>query len=78
MGYDIPLTPSLCRHVIINITHPHPALCAGESAYLSPATGGPVLYVNLEDHISAATGDTNESLMAGVPAEVVDRTQLGA
>ncbi|KAI8470601.1 MAG: POT family-domain-containing protein [Monoraphidium minutum] len=40
-------TPALFRFV------------AGEESYLSPSAGGPALYINLEDHVSYATGRPN-------------------
>jgi hypothetical protein len=38
----------------------------GEEAFLSPSNGGPVVYVNLEDHVSYATGRPNEEFQAVV------------
>jgi hypothetical protein len=46
---------------------PPPPACdelAAENAYLSPANGEAVLYINLEDHVSYATGKPNEDFQA--------------
>jgi hypothetical protein len=37
---------------------------AAENAYLSPAHGEPVLYINIEDHVSYATGKPNQGFDA--------------
>jgi hypothetical protein len=37
---------------------------AAENSYLSPANGEPVLYINIEDHVSYATGRTNDDFQA--------------
>lgn len=37
---------------------------AAENSYLSPASGEPVLYINIEDHVSYVTRRTNEDFQA--------------
>ena len=45
-------TPALMRFV------------SGEDFYLSPSNGGPVMYVNIEDHLSLSSGRQNEEFDA--------------
>ena len=45
-------TPALMRFV------------SGEEFYLSPSNGGPVMYVNIEDHLSLSSGRQNEEFDA--------------
>lgn len=42
----------------------HVLYIAAESPYLSPANGEPVLYINIEDHVSYATGKPNQAFQA--------------
>lgn len=42
----------------------NPGVLAAENAYLSPANGEPVLYINIEDHVTYATGKPNEDFQA--------------
>lgn len=37
---------------------------AAETSYLSPASGEPVLYINIEDHVSYAIRRTNDDFQA--------------
>jgi hypothetical protein len=38
---------------------------AGEQAYLSPTSGGPRMYINLEDYVSGATHKVNQQFQVG-------------
>ncbi len=44
---------------------------SGEGAYVSPAHGGPVVYINLEDYLRVSLNKSNEEFMVGIVCCVV-------
>lgn len=58
MVYDTP--PGLWRGFR---TPPLIRFLSGEGAYVSPAQGGPVLYINLEDHLRVSENRINNEFM---------------